>query len=77
LLRVTLALAELDEQIDDAFQRHQHAKIILRKPAFGSLLGATFLAATGGRIDASDSADKSRHHGRSRPVAERLRTHQR
>jgi len=58
IAEITRALAELDQQIDDAFQRHQHAKVIVSMPGFGSLLGATFLAATGGNMDAFDSADK-------------------
>jgi transposase len=58
IAEITRALAELDQQIDDAFQHHQHAKAIVSMPGFGSLLGATFLAATGGNMDAFDSADK-------------------
>jgi transposase len=55
---ITATLAVLDRQIDEAFQQHEHAARIVTMPGFGPLLGATFLAATGGTMDAFDSADK-------------------
>lgn len=51
-------IAELDQQIDDTFQQHQNAQIITSMPGFGPVLGAVFIAATGGTLAAFDSADK-------------------
>ena len=58
IAELTRALAELDQHIKDTFQHHHDAKVIVSMPGFGPLLGATFLAATGGNMDAFDSADK-------------------
>lgn len=55
---IDLTLTELDTQIADLFQHHADAEIIVSMPGFGPLLGATFLATTGGNMDAFDSADR-------------------
>ena len=58
LQTIDITLADLDRQIADLFQQHADADVILSMPGFGPLLGATFLAATGGTMDAFDSADR-------------------
>ncbi|WBB70895.1 transposase [Micromonospora sp. WMMD812] len=50
-------LAELDKLIADRFHRHHHVKVITSMVGIGDLLGAEFLAATGGNLDGFASAD--------------------
>jgi transposase len=50
--------AATETMIEDRFHRHRHAEIILSMPGFGVTLGAEFLAATGGDMDAFDSVDR-------------------
>lgn len=47
-----------ETMIEDRFRRHRHAEIILSMPGFGVVLGAEFLAATGGDMTAFDSVDR-------------------
>ena len=47
-----------ETMIEERFRRHRHAEIILSMPGFGVILGAEFLAATGGDMSAFDSADR-------------------
>lgn len=47
-----------ETMIEDRFRRHRHAEIILSMPGFGVVLGAEFLAATGGDMSAFDSVDR-------------------
>ncbi|ASL12249.1 IS110 family transposase [Mycobacterium gordonae] len=51
-------IAETDTMIEDRFRRHRHAEILLSMPGFGVILGAEFLAATGGDMSAFDSVDR-------------------
>ncbi len=51
-------IAATETMIEDRFRRHRHAEIILSMPGFGVTLGAEFLAATGGDMEAFDSADR-------------------
>lgn len=51
-------IAETDAMIEDRFRRHRHAEIILSMPGFGVILGAEFIAATGGDLSAFASADR-------------------
>ncbi len=51
-------IGETDAMIETRFRRHHHAEIILSMPGFGVLLGAEFLAATGGDLTAFDSVDR-------------------
>jgi transposase len=51
-------IAATEAMIEDRFHRHRHAEIILSMPGFGVTLGAEFLAATGGDMDAFDSVDR-------------------
>jgi transposase len=50
-------IADTETMIEERFRRHRHAEIILM-PGFGVILGAEFLAATGGDMGAFDSADR-------------------
>jgi transposase len=51
-------IAENDELIEERFRRHRHAEIILSMPGFGVVLGAQFLAATGGDLSLFDTVDR-------------------
>jgi transposase len=51
-------IASTETMIEERFRRHRHAEIILSTPGFGIILGAEFLAATGGDMSAFDSADR-------------------
>ena len=51
-------IGETDAMIEERFRRHRHAEVILSMPGFGVILGAEFLAATGGDMTAFDSADR-------------------
>jgi transposase len=46
-------IADTETMIEERFRRHRHAEIILSMPGFGVILGAEFLAATGGDIGPS------------------------
>lgn len=51
-------IKEVDELIGDRFRRHRAASVITSLPGIGVLLGAEFLAATSGDMDAFGSADR-------------------
>ncbi len=51
-------IGDTDAMIEERFRRHRHAEIILSMPGFGVILGAEFLAATGGDIAAFDNTDR-------------------
>ncbi|MBZ3913496.1 IS110 family transposase [Streptomyces acidiscabies] len=51
-------IAEVDTLIEARFREHPHAEVILSLPGMGKQLGAVFLAATGGDMDAFGSADR-------------------
>ncbi|MFJ8820138.1 IS110 family RNA-guided transposase [Amycolatopsis thermoflava] len=50
-------LKHTDKLIEGRFRHHQHATVLLSMPGIGVLLGAEFLAATGGDLTAFASAD--------------------
>ena len=50
-------IKQLDQLIEERFRRHPSAEVITSMPGIGTLLGAEFLAATGGDLDAFGSAD--------------------
>ncbi|WP_432180521.1 IS110 family transposase [Streptomyces sp. NBC_00063] len=62
LARAVMALdeetAELDALIEARFQEHPLADVIRSLPGMGTRLGAEFIAATGGDMDAFGSADR-------------------
>ncbi|GAB7007775.1 hypothetical protein JCM18899A_52510 [Nocardioides sp. AN3] len=52
-------VAALDEQIEQRFNQHRDAPILLSVPGFGVVLAATFLASTGGDLDAFETSTAS------------------
>lgn len=59
LARAVMALdeeiARTDAAIEARFRQHQHAEVITSMPGIGTLLGAEFIACTGGDMDAFGS----------------------
>lgn len=51
-------VAEIDKLIEDRFRRHELAEVICSLPGIGALLGAEFLAATGGDMDFFATPDR-------------------
>jgi transposase len=51
-------LAEFDTLIEARFHEHRHAAVIRSLPGMGALLGAEFIAATSGDMDAFGTADR-------------------
>ncbi|MGP4053030.1 IS110 family transposase [Streptomyces sp. 2A115] len=51
-------IAELDALIEARFREHPHAAVIRSLPGMGPRLGAAFIAATGGEMDAFGTADR-------------------
>ncbi|WUH88681.1 IS110 family transposase [Streptomyces sp. NBC_00433] len=51
-------IAEMDKLIGARFREHGHAEILASLPGLGPILGAEFLAATGGDMDAFGSPDR-------------------
>ncbi len=51
-------IGDTDAMIEERFRCHRHAEIILSMPGFGVILGAEFIAATGGDMSAFASADR-------------------
>ncbi|OBA41244.1 transposase [Nocardia sp. 852002-51101_SCH5132738] len=58
VMDLDIEISEIDAMIEARFRRHRHAETILSMPGFGVLLGAEFLAATGGDMTAFDSVDR-------------------
>ena len=51
-------ITEIEALIEARFREHEHAHVIVSMPGIGMLLGAEFLAATGGDMNAFASPDK-------------------
>ncbi|MFF3460758.1 transposase, partial [Streptomyces sp. NPDC002730] len=51
-------IAETDRLIEGRFSEHRHAEAILSMPGIGTLLGAEFIALTGGDMDVFGSPDR-------------------
>ncbi|WP_433663158.1 IS110 family transposase [Nocardia sp. CA-128927] len=58
VMRLDDEIGDTETLIEQRFRRHRHAPIILSMPGFGPLLGAEFLAATGGDLTVFDRADR-------------------
>jgi transposase len=58
VMALDTAISDTDAMIEERFRRHRHAEIVLSLPGFGVILGAEFLAATGGDMSLFDSADR-------------------
>lgn len=57
-LDILTELTALDKQITTVFGEHRYAKILESMPGIGPLLGAEFIAATGGDMESIGSADR-------------------
>lgn len=51
-------VSEIDKLIEGRFREHELAEVIASMPGIGTLLGAEFLAATGGDLDAFSTPDR-------------------
>lgn len=51
-------IADTDARIEERFRRHEHAEVITSMPGIGTLLGAEFLALTGGDMAAFGTPDR-------------------
>ncbi|PBC93156.1 transposase IS116/IS110/IS902 family protein [Streptomyces sp. Ag82_O1-15] len=51
-------IAETDQLIEGRFREHELAEVIASMPGIGPILGAEFLAAAGGSLDAFPTADR-------------------
>ncbi|HEY5834492.1 IS110 family transposase [Streptomyces sp.] len=58
VMALNAKITETDKLIEGRFRQHRHAEVIASMPGIGPLLGAEFLAATGGDMDAFDNADR-------------------
>ncbi len=58
VMRLDNEIGDTETLIEQRFRRHRHAEIILSMPGFGPLLGAEFLAATGGDLAVFDRCDR-------------------
>lgn len=58
VLALSGEIAELDALIEARFHDHPHATVIRSLPGMGPMLGAEFIAATGGDLDAFGTADR-------------------
>lgn len=58
VMRLNEQIAETDKLIEARFREHKHAEVIASMPGIWFLLGAEFLAATGGDMTAFDSSDR-------------------
>ncbi|WP_449334065.1 IS110 family transposase, partial [Streptomyces flavovirens] len=61
-------ISELEALIEGRFREHSQAEVIRSLPGMGNLLGAEFLAATGGDMDAFGSADRLAGYGGVAPA---------
>jgi transposase len=58
LLALNEEIAEVEAMIGARFRQHRHAEVITSLPGMGDALGAEFIAATGGDLDAFESRDR-------------------
>jgi transposase len=58
LIALTEEISELETMIEARFRQHRHAEVILSLPGMGVALGAEFIAATGGDLDAFENRDR-------------------
>ncbi|MGC0334846.1 transposase [Streptomyces sp. SAI-170] len=58
VMAVEEEITELDALIEARFHEHPHANVIRSLPGMGAMLGATFIAATGGDMKAFGTADR-------------------
>ncbi|MGW0252796.1 IS110 family transposase [Nocardia goodfellowii] len=58
VMRLDNEIGDTETLIEQRFRRHRHAEIILSLPGFGPMLGAEFLAATGGELAVFGEVDR-------------------
>ncbi|ETA66398.1 IS110 family RNA-guided transposase [Haloechinothrix halophila] len=58
IMAIDADIAELDAEIEDRFGQHPDAPILLSMPGFGVVSAATFLANTGGDLNAFETVDR-------------------
>ncbi|MFB7166677.1 IS110 family transposase [Streptomyces sp. NPDC056242] len=58
VLSLNTQVKDVDRQIEATFRRHEQAEVIVSLPGIGPLLGAEFLAITGGDMGSFGSADR-------------------
>lgn len=58
LVALNAKIAEMDKLIEERFCQHEHAEVITSMPGIGTLLGAEFVAATGGDLAAFGTPDR-------------------
>lgn len=58
ILSLNEEIGELDALIEARFHDHPHATVIRSMPGMGPMLGAEFIAATGGDLDVFGTADR-------------------
>ena len=68
VIALTQEIAELDALIGARFHQHPYAELIRFLPGMGTLLGAEFLAATGGQMDLFATSDRLAGYAGLAPV---------
>ncbi|MFC8583028.1 IS110 family transposase [Streptomyces sp. NPDC057217] len=68
VLALSEQVAELDKLIEARFRDHRHFEVITSMPGLGIILGAEFLAATGGDMSAFGTPDRLAGFGGVTPV---------
>lgn len=68
VMALNLQVAELDKLIEARFRDHHHFDVITSVPGLGIILGAEFLAATGGDMAVFGTADRLASFGGVAPV---------
>lgn len=58
IMAIDADIAQLDEEIEERFEEHPDAPILLSMPGFGIVLAATFLANTGGDLTTFENVDR-------------------
>lgn len=76
-VRLSGQIAEIDKLIGNRFRDHELADVIASMPGIGPLLGAEFLAATGGGMARFASADHLASFAGLAPAPTGLRRRQR
>ncbi len=58
IMAIDVDVAQLDAEIEERFEQHPDAPILLSMPGFGVVLAATFLANTGGDLSTFENVDR-------------------
>jgi transposase len=68
VMALNLQVSELDKLIEARFRDHHHFDVITSMPGLGVILGAEFLAATGGDMSVFGTSDRLGSFGGAAPV---------